>query len=77
MQNAGITPDAVPRKGREERNTGDSQRRKRAEAQMRKGYCETVLLGHVQPRTDAGKTKTMLAERKDRVTVGGAWFLVS
>ena len=26
MQGAGITPEAVPRKGREERNTGDRQR---------------------------------------------------
>ena len=26
MQGAGIAPEAVPRKGREERNTGDRQR---------------------------------------------------
>ena len=26
VQGAGITPEAVPRKGREERNTGDRQR---------------------------------------------------
>ena len=72
MQNAGISPEAVSRKGQEERNKENRQRDSRIMAGLRNGIAERDwwLLRKVPVREDAtmlveGQTCTTVAESGD------------
>ena len=62
MQNAGISPEAVSRKGQEERNKENRQRDSRIMAGLRNGTAERDwwLLSETPVREDG----TMLVERQ-------------
>ena len=71
MQGAGITPEAVPSKGREERNTGDRQRdSKGVVAGLRNATAERAWWFLVWRRYRMKqKDATMVMGRRDGVTV--------
>ena len=68
MQGAGITPEAVPRKGREERNTGDRQRdSKEVVAGLRNATAERAWWFESRHRMKQ-KDATMVMGRRDGAT---------
>ena len=73
MQGAGITPEAVPRKGQEERNTGDRQRdSKGVVAGLRKATAERAWW-FLTSAPDEQKDATIGDRKKGWRHGGGVW----